>query len=627
MQPLDDGEIAVPFSGLNPSITGLGHEPIENLSNTELNLRHDRHINGHAHRFRNRWRQPSEEELERDERLKTLFSLPSSTLITGELLLNFQRCKRRAFLDKYASPSDRDETSDYLRKLQQDSFVHQRNVLSVHSTQSPDYPSRQWDEGFLATLELMRQGVSHIERGVLLAEYPQADHSLALADTWRQQALRPDQHGHVHNASGRNGSGRNGSSYDAAPPGSQISSSPSPQAIAQDSNPILLVSRPKLLVRRPGPSAFGDWYYVSADIKLGKRPKADYQVVAAFHSYLLFLIQETWPDKSSLILRYGNEYRIKMDEQVPKMQSVLENCIDMIVEKQEPSVFISRNRCDLCHWFSHCYSVAHKEAHLSLLPGVTPSRYAHLKSLNLTTVESLAKITSPSLASLPGFGQQTAHKLVRQAQSTYHSKALKLSSFSGINHPPLDQWIPSAPVELYFDIEAAPERELIYLHGVVVVDRDAQTETFHALMAESPEEEEAIWHQFLELTARYPTAPIFHFCPYEAQMVKKLGGLYQTPEVVTEELLRRFVDLHDRVIHTVTMPIESYALKAIAKWVGFDWRDSGANGAQSIFWYDQWLETGDRAYLESILRYNEDDCRATWQVKDWLVNFLESADE
>ena len=186
----------------------------------------------------------------------------------------------------------------------------------------------------------------------------------------------------------------------------------------------------------------------------------------------------------------------------------------------------------------------------------------------------------------------------------------------------MPEWIPTAPIELYFDIEAAPERELIYLHGIVVVDREAQTETFHGLMAESPEAEAVIWQQFLDLTAQYPTAPIFHFCPYEAQMVKKLGATYGTPELITDDLLKRFVDLHDRVIHTATMPIESYALKSIAKWVGFEWRDSGANGAQSIFWYDQWLETGDRTYLTSILRYNEDDCRATWKVKDWLVDFL-----
>jgi len=47
------------------------------------------------------------------------------------------------------------------------------------------------------------------------------------------------------------------------------------------------------------------------------------------------------------------------------------------------------------------------------------------------------------------------------------------------------------------------------------------------------------------------------------------------------------------------------------------------NGSQSIYWYDQWLETGDRTFLDIIQRYR-DDCRATRHVKDWLGNFIRS---
>jgi len=56
-------------------------------------------------------------------------------------------------------------------------------------------------------------------------------------------------------------------------------------------------------------------------------------------------------------------------------------------------------------------------------------------------------------------------------------------------------------------------------------------------------------------------------------------------------------------------------------WLGFTWRDPKANGAKCIYWYDQWLETGDREFLKMIQVYNEDDCYATRRVKDWLVTF------
>lgn len=484
--------------------------------------------------------------------------------LTDELLFNFQRCRRRAFLDTYGESSRRDPPSDYLLKLQQDSIAHHQAILSDHHpVHEPNYPRRKWAEGAAATLELMQQGVSRISRPVIQVPIDES---------------------------------------------------------------IYLVSTPSLLVKQSGESNFGDWHYVPIDIKLGKRPKLDYQVIAAFHAYVLAAVQGTWSDTSWLNLRQRGAYAIDLVDLLPRMQEVLEDCMQMLRVQHEPEVFIAHNRCDLCQWFNHCYGVAQETKHLSLLPGVTPSRYVHLQSLQLTTVEALAIAPPKQLEPLPGFGAQVAQRLVRQAQATLHNRALPVPTYPNDPSSPLLSFdeLPTAPIELYFDIEAAPEHNLVYLHGVLVVDRVKQTETFHALLAEDQNSEGVIWEQFLELVWRYPTAPIFHFCPYEVQTVKRLADYYGTPQERVEPLIGRFVDLHERVTRVATLPVESYALKPIARWVGFDWRDSDANGAQSIYWYDQWLTTGDRAFLNSILRYNEDDCRATYRVKDWLVGFTQT---
>jgi uncharacterized protein len=180
-----------------------------------------------------------------------------------------------------------------------------------------------------------------------------------------------------------------------------------------------------------------------------------------------------------------------------------------------------------------------------------------------------------------------------------------------------------ATVELYFDIEAQPELNLDYMLGVLVVDRQAKTEKFHAFVAERPEDEELIWQQFLDLVWQYPLAPIFHFCSYEVDTVKRLAKLYHTPREQVRPLIERFVDVYEQITQTLVLPVESYALKSIARWLGFEWRDPQANGSQCIYWYDRWLETGDRTFIDTIQRYNEDDCRATRHVKDWLVNFVQ----
>jgi uncharacterized protein len=84
------------------------------------------------------------------------------------------------------------------------------------------------------------------------------------------------------------------------------------------------------------------------------------------------------------------------------------------------------------------------------------------------------------------------------------------------------------------------------------------------------------------------------------------------------------VDVYEQLTQSVALPVESYALKAIARWLGFEWRDKEASGAKCIYWYDQWLQTGDHSLIEMIQRYNEDDCRATLKVKEWFVNFVQN---
>jgi predicted RecB family nuclease len=38
-----------------------------------------------------------------------------------------------------------------------------------------------------------------------------------------------------------------------------------------------------------------------------------------------------------------------------------------------------------------------------------------------------------------------------------------------------------------------------------------------------------------------------------------------------------------------------------------------------MLWFDLWLSTGNRRYLELAVQYDEDDCRATRKVRQWLT--------
>ncbi|MGL5033343.1 MAG: TM0106 family RecB-like putative nuclease [Microcystaceae cyanobacterium] len=479
-------------------------------------------------------------------------------LLTDFLLLDYKRCQRRAYLSLYGNRADRAGDRDFLLKLREES---QRHIQAVLQNYYPDYvepqtPKSQWYERSLETEALMAAGVNYIFNGFL--------------------------------------------SY-------------SRDRTADDSNSLIFVSHPHLLVRQEGESRWGNWSYSPISIQLGRRPKPEYKIIAAFHAELLILVQFNLPSYAEIILRRRNHYRVDLAEWRPRLAETLQDCIKTLKPEAEPEVFISRQRCSLCSWHGHCYQIAQAQQHLSLVPGVTPSRYESLQSLGINTIQSLAATALITIEE--HFGRAIALQLHHQALALVENRPF-------LRHTNYPKHLPQGAIELYFDIEAEPEQNLDYLLGLVVIDRLANTEKFYGFFADNLDDEAQIWQDFLTFVNQYPDAPIFHFSDYEVETIKRLAQLYNTPKRERDLLIKRCFDLHHFVVNTVILPVESYSLKSLANWIGFQWRDANASGDQSVCWYDQWLQTGDRSYQELILRYNEDDCRATWILKDWLVNFF-----
>lgn len=487
-------------------------------------------------------------------------------LLSDIVLLDYKRCNRRPFLDFYGDPSEQEETREFLLKLREENRNQVLDILNNTIYYQLETPSEDWRNRGRETLEMMEKGVDCILNGVL----------------WQ--------------------TGLSGWNI--------------PFSVQET---VTLLATPSLLIKQPGDSIFGNWQYEAVSIKLGRRPKPEYKLVASFQGKLLSMIQGTELVNPRLILKSRSEHSVNLNLWLSRMEETLTAILAMLISRQEPEVFISRQRCSLCQWQGFCYEVAQEQEHLSLLPGVTPSRYEVLKQLGLTSLASLAQGNEQLLAD--NFGKSIASDLKKQAVSTfYKTPLLKSGSPASIL-----ETIPTAPREIYFDIEAEPERNLDYLLGVLIVDYEENTETFYPLVAETPEEEAEIWEQFLDLVFIDPYAPIFHYSKYEAETIRRLATLYNTSRKQEQLLQKRLVDLHDRVTRFLILPTENYSLKTIAQWLGFQWQEKGVSGEQCVCWYDQWLKTHDRTLLDTIIRYNEDDCRATYHLKTWLVNFLSSS--
>ena len=91
-------------------------------------------------------------------------------------------------------------------------------------------------------------------------------------------------------------------------------------------------------------------------------------------------------------------------------------------------------------------------------------------------------------------------------------------------------------------------------------------------------------------------------------------------EVLDEVLGTSLVDLH-RVVTSQLQTAGPAGLKVVATAAGFSWRDGDPSGEASMAWYEEAVGAQVDAAIAArrrLLEYNEDDCRATRALREWL---------
>lgn len=82
----------------------------------------------------------------------------------------------------------------------------------------------------------------------------------------------------------------------------------------------------------------------------------------------------------------------------------------------------------------------------------------------------------------------------------------------------------------------------------------------------------------------------------------------------------QWIDLHELAKRQIQTE-GPLGLKQLAVAAGFAWRDPNPSGEASILWYEEASRPDSPvalAFRTRILHYNEDDCRATKALRDWL---------
>lgn len=365
------------------------------------------------------------------------------------------------------------------------------------------------------------------------------------------------------------------------------------------------VGRPDLLEKVEGRSQFGNYYYVASDIKRGRKLRREYMFQGAFYAELLRIIQGTKPYRGYVLNPDG---RI-MDYDIEEFESAFHLSLDeieRILAGRKPSHFVTTG-CKQSPWFSECKLEALNCDDVSLLNRIYTSEITALRRAGVNNIPTLAKMDLVGLEKkVSGISTERLVFLRDQATALVNQKHLVVKPAS---FPQFDQ-------ELYFDIEADPLRDVDYLFGVLEVE--GEKSTYHSFVAKKPEDEKKAWKEFLEFMRSRAGLPVFHYGWYEIEVVRRLGQKYDTDSETLNKIENSMVDLLPVIRQSIILPLYFYSLKDIAQYIGFKWRHPEASGPNSVLWYEQYQNNRRKtSFMKDILEYNEDDVRATWEVKKW----------
>ena len=278
--------------------------------------------------------------------------------------------------------------------------------------------------------------------------------------------------------------------------------------------------------------------------------------------------------------------------------------------------------CKLCHWYTHCLKELTAADDLTLIPFLGRAVRDTLQP-SLPTIAALAECNPDGFIN----GKKTVFAGVGPDRlRLFQARAALLKDDKPTPYLRAVVHLPTTPIELFFDIEVDPMRDITYLHGIVErTGGDNATERFVYFFAEdlSAEAEHAAFAAAYKYLSAEPGVTILHYSKYERTIYRKLQQKY--PDVCSADDIERLfepqktIDLYtDIVLKATEWPTRDHSIKTLAHYLGFSWRDTHPSGAASIEWFDRWCRERDPAIKQRILDYNEDDCRATRVLLDGI---------
>ena len=402
-------------------------------------------------------------------------------------------------------------------------------------------------------------------------------------------------------------------------------------------------------------------HYEVVDAKLARTAKARAVLQTAFYSRLLAELQGTEPRWMHLALGHGDFFPFKVKDFAAYERQTRRRLAEVLATGPPAGLYPEPvQHCAICRWSELCAGRRRQDDDLSLVAGMTTGQRRALKLAGIATRRGFA-----GLAELPRL-DRVSRDALRRAQG--QARLQVASEDDGviryeILEPERDgdgalvanRGLLALPEpvtgDLFFDIEGAryysedsKEFGLQYLFGVVdTADLDeAGLPRYTGFWAFGRQGEKRAFEELVDfITKRRAVCPglhVYHYNHYEPTSVDHLTELHGTRQEAVGALMGRFatredevddlfrlgvfVDLYRVVRQSMQAGVESYSIKRLEPLCGYRRQVDLNDATVSLIEFEAALEGGtaadDAGRQRVVAGYNEDDCRATLALRDWL---------
>lgn len=394
----------------------------------------------------------------------------------------------------------------------------------------------------------------------------------------------------------------------------------------------LIAGYADVLLRVEEKSNLGAWSYQVQDTKLAKETKGGTILQLAAYSDMVGKIQGKTPESFHVVTPLASE-RYRVEDYAAYYRMVLAT-LRSNVEKGHEALLDTYypepvEACAVCVWEARCEARRRKDDHLAYIAGVGRSHRVELTAQGHRTLTAVAGMPVPVAFKPTRGSRETYGRLGHQARVQHQQRTEKKAVYERreiIENEGLCRLPPPSKGDLFLDLEGARfarEGGREYLFGLWLGSE------YRAWWAVNDAEEQAAFEAVIDLImAAWDADPgmhVYHFNHYEPTAFKKLMGRYVTRGAQLDRLLRaeRFVDLYPIARQAVRAGVESYSIKKLEQYSGYNRQVELKSVHDPLLKVELALDANAPALITTEIRdavqgYNEDDCRSTEVLRDWL---------